>query len=100
VVVLVGLALLTFVPARYLYPTQRGRLNLVTNALGAVWALVLAWVLYQMPVAPLDGNVVQQGAIVSLFFPVFYMAASWLVTLRIWRKKRRVRTEAVGSLPS
>src|SRR6266480_3631343 len=39
--VLVGFALLTFVPARYLYPTMPGRINLVTNCLGAVWAVLL-----------------------------------------------------------
>jgi len=39
-------------------------------------------------------------ALLSLFFPVYYMAASWLVTLRLWRKQRRVRAEAVGSLSS
>jgi len=92
VVVLVGLALLTFVPLRYLYPSQRGRLNLVTNVLGGLWALVLAWVLYEMP----HGNV-RESALVSLYFPIFYMAASWLVTLRLWRTRRR-RAEALGSL--
>jgi phosphatidylcholine synthase len=103
VVLLVALSVLTFVPARYLYPTQRGRLNLVTNVLGGVWALVLAWALYEMyetPGEPVDGNVVQRVALLSLFFPAYYMAASWLVTLRIWRKKRRLRPEPLGSLPS
>ncbi len=91
VVILVVLSLLTFVPARYLYPTQRGRLNLVTNLLGGVWALVLGWILFEMPVERSDGNVVQTGALGSLFFPIFYMAASWFVTLRLWRKKRQAR---------
>jgi phosphatidylcholine synthase len=100
VVLLAALAVLTFVPARYLYPTRRGRLNLVTNVLGGVWALVLAWVLYEMPAEPVDGNPVQRVALLSLFFPVYYMAASWLVTLRLWRKKRRLRAETLGSLPS
>src|SRR5437764_564411 len=36
------LALLTFVPSRYLYPTQRGRLNRLTNVLGAAWRALLA----------------------------------------------------------
>src|SRR5262245_12598996 len=51
VVVLVGLSLLTFVPLRYLYPSQPGRLNKVTNVLGAAWVLLLAWVLYKLPTA-------------------------------------------------
>ncbi len=97
VVLLVTLSVLTFVPARYLYPTQRGRLNLVTNVLGGVWALFVAWVLFEMPVARVDGNIVQNGALLSLFFPVFYMAASWLVTLRIWRKKRRLSESSLAA---
>ncbi len=35
--VLIFFAVLTFLPARYLYPTHRGRLNSWTNQLGAVW---------------------------------------------------------------
>src|SRR5262249_27766583 len=37
VTVLVVLAVLTFVPLRYLYPSQRGRLNKLTNLVSAVW---------------------------------------------------------------
>ena len=47
--VVVLLSLLTFVPSRYLYPTQRGKLNRVTNLLGAAWAVLLVWILFQMP---------------------------------------------------
>src|SRR5437660_2753492 len=36
-VLVLVLALLTFVPSRYLYPTMRGRLNRITNILGAGW---------------------------------------------------------------
>ncbi|HKP77150.1 MAG TPA: CDP-alcohol phosphatidyltransferase family protein, partial [Longimicrobiaceae bacterium] len=36
--VLLGLAVLTFVPSRYLYPSQPGTLNRVTAALAALWA--------------------------------------------------------------
>jgi phosphatidylcholine synthase len=100
VVLLVLLSLLTFVPARYLYPTQRGRLNLVTNLLGAFWGLLLAWILYEMPAQPIEGSAAQRAALLSLFFPIYYLAASWLVTLRIWQKKRRRLPEPLGSLPS
>jgi phosphatidylcholine synthase len=93
VTILVVLSLLTFVPARYLYPTQRGRLNVVTNLLAGVWALGLAWILFEMPVQQVEGNVVQRAALYSLFFPIYYMTASWLVTLRLWRKKRQRRTK-------
>jgi phosphatidylcholine synthase len=93
VVTLVVLSLLTFVPTRYLYPSQRGRLNMVANVLGSVWGLMVVWILCEMPVKPIEGNIVMRGALVSLYFPTFYMAASWIVTLRVWRKKRRVLRE-------
>jgi hypothetical protein len=36
-------------------------------------------------------------ALVSLFFPVYYMLASWLVTLRIWRRRRADRIRAAAA---
>ena len=68
-------------------------MNLVTNLLGGVWALVLAWILFEMPAERSDGNIVQCGALLSLFFPNFYMAASWFVTLRLCALKRQRRVE-------
>src|SRR5205807_4358440 len=38
------LAFLTFVPSRYLYPTQRGRLNYLTNVLATIWSILLMWI--------------------------------------------------------
>jgi phosphatidylcholine synthase len=92
--VVVGLALLTFVPSRYLYPTRRGRLNRVTNVLGAGWACLLVWVLC-LPLDEPEGGPARQLALLSLFFPAYYMAASWLITLRFWRKRRRRAAEEV-----
>jgi phosphatidylcholine synthase len=88
----VVLALLTFVPTRYLYPSQHGRLNMVANCLGGVWTLLLLWVLYEMP----DGPWVRSGTLLSLFFPIFYMVASFLITVRLWNKPRQ--DESLGSL--
>lgn len=117
VVLLVGLALLTFVPTRYLYPSQRGRLNQLTNVLGAIWAILVVWIVLRLPsgspsidltaqLAQLltlletsspgmvaAGPIVDEGtrllALASLFFPVYYMVASWIVSLRIWRRHLR-----------
>src|SRR6185437_1966302 len=47
--IVVVLSVLTFVPSRYLYPTQRGKLNRVTNLLGIAWAVLLVWILWTMP---------------------------------------------------
>ena len=71
------LATLTFVPTRYLYATQPGALNRITNMLAAVWVLQIIWVLLADPQH--RTNVV----LASLFFPIFYMAASWWVN---WRR--------------
>ncbi|MGI8746128.1 MAG: CDP-alcohol phosphatidyltransferase family protein [Bryobacteraceae bacterium] len=68
------LSLLTFVPSLYLYPTQPGALNRITNVFAAVWIVLLVWILAVSPE--------QRHAIViqSLFFPAFYMGASFWVT--------------------
>jgi phosphatidylcholine synthase len=91
----VALALLTFLPTRYLYPTMRGRLNRITNILGAGWSCMIVWILTR-PINELaDGGDAQSLALLSLFFPAYYMAASWIVSLRVWRRSRRRRVEEV-----
>jgi phosphatidylcholine synthase len=89
---LIGLSLLTFAPTRYLYPSQRSRLNVVTRVLGAVWTLILVWILYRVPTGTGDiasVNAATKGLILaSLVFPAYYMAASWVVSLRLWRAGR------------
>lgn len=77
--VLLGLAVLTFVPSLYLYPSQGGSLNRWTAALAAIWGAVLAGVLlgWLGPARP--------WLLASLVFPAWYMLASWAVTLRRWR---------------
>jgi phosphatidylcholine synthase len=93
VALLVSFALLTFVPIRYLYPTQRGRLNRFTIILGAVWIIFPLWILLQpalaIPGVHLSGNEFTRGlALFSLFFPVYYLAASWLVSWKLWANRR------------
>jgi phosphatidylcholine synthase len=91
--IVVGLAVLTFVPARYLYPSMGGRLNRVTNVLGVGWAGLLIGILWLLPATAASGspaeNPARQLALLSLYFPVYYMVASWVVSLRIWRRRRR-----------
>jgi phosphatidylcholine synthase len=114
VALLVGLALLTFVPMRYLYPSQRGRLNRLTNLLAVAWAALLVWVIFRLPAGgpgsdlaeeltrmvtllefaepAASGPAIDEGTLrltlISLFFPVYYLAASWLISLRLWRRRR------------
>jgi phosphatidylcholine synthase len=75
VAVIVVLSVLTFVPARYLYSTQPGRLNRIANVLAVPWVVLLVAVL----VAGADHR--WALAMASLYFPVFYMGASWWVSL-------------------
>jgi phosphatidylcholine synthase len=84
------LSVLTFVPTRYLYPSQSGLLNLVSNVLGAAWTCLIVGVLYQMPSGrdPAPGDSAWILALVSLFYPAFYMIASWAVTARRWHRLR------------
>jgi phosphatidylcholine synthase len=93
-------SLLTFVPTRYLYPSQGGRLNRLTNLLAAVWVCLVVWILYRWP-APgpgsfSDGGLVRVLILVSLFFPVYYMVASWVISWQLWRGRRRRPTEPSG----
>jgi phosphatidylcholine synthase len=93
---IVFFALLTFVPSRYLYPTQRGRLNRLTNVLGAAWAVLLAWILWLLPAEARSPDVApdmttRRLALLSLFFPLYYLLASWIISLRFWRRRRRAR---------
>lgn len=99
---LVFFAVLTFVPARYLYPTHRGRLNRWTNQLGAVWCALLIWILARLPngpapapaggaIPPLDATT-RLLALASLAFPAYYLLVSWYISLRIVLRARRLHS--------
>lgn len=80
---IVTLALLTFVPWRYLYPSQRAPYSRLTNLLAVVWVVSLLLILAQWPATP--GWLV----LISLAFPAYYMLMSWALTLRRWRVMRK-----------
>ncbi|MFO0950987.1 MAG: CDP-alcohol phosphatidyltransferase family protein [Isosphaeraceae bacterium] len=87
--VLMVLALMTFVPSKYLYPSQPGRLNMVCNFLGVGWTFLVGGVLWGMPSTSSfremsADTTLMSLAWASLFFPLFYMGASWVVTLKHW----------------
>ena len=103
--VLIFFAVLTFVPARYLYPTHRGRLNRWTNQLGAVWCVLLIWILARLPDAPLPpaadppqpvlpnaDSTTLAIAWASLAFPAYYLLVSWYISLRIVLRARRLQS--------
>jgi phosphatidylcholine synthase len=85
----IGFAVLTFVPTRYLYPTQPGLINVISLVLGAVWSVMIAGILWLMPDGrhPTTDPVVTRIAWISLFYPAFYLVVSWLISLRLWLRK-------------
>jgi len=87
--ILVVLSVLTFVPLRYLYPSQRGRLNVVTNILAAAWVVLVVWILIDLPNTPGEGS--RSLVLLSLYFPIFYLGASWAASLVLWRRRKRTQ---------
>jgi phosphatidylcholine synthase len=97
----VGLAVLTFVPTRYLYPSRGGRLNMVTSVFGILWGALLVWLLYQLPGEPSaesQGNQTRWVIVLSLLFPLYYLGLSWAISVRIWHKHRSSHDERYACL--
>jgi phosphatidylcholine synthase len=82
-------AILTFVPSRYLYPSQGGRLNQVTNVLAAAWCVLLLLILLRLPDEPPPGRTADAAtrlmALISTAFPLYYLAVSWILSVRRFR---------------
>ncbi len=74
--VLLGLALLVFVPIRYVYPTRTMMFKAPTLVLGAIWAVLFTWMIWRLP--DTDGP----WMALSLIFPVYYFALSFWVHAR------------------
>jgi len=68
---------------RYLYTTHRGPLSTATNVMGGAWALGILAILWWWNEVP------RAWVALSLLFPAYYMAASWLLTIRRHRKAGR-----------
>lgn len=88
-VIVIVLAILTFVPSRYLYPSQPGRLNRVATLLGVPWTFLFVWVMWKLPHAgetALDQTTLR-WAWISLVYPLFYLGASWTISVAHWRKR-------------
>jgi phosphatidylcholine synthase len=76
-IILVTLAVLVFVPIRYLYPSRTRTLQVPTLLLGTMWAAVFAWMIWRLPAV--DGPWI----FLSLIFPAYY------VVLSLWLQFRR-----------
>ena len=91
VAIVATLGVMTFVPSRYLYPSsQPGALNKISNLLGAPWCALLLVVMCRLPGGPstVADDITWWMAAGSLYFPIFYMVASWVITLRFWKARR------------
>jgi phosphatidylcholine synthase len=73
---IVTLSALTFIPWRYLYPSQRTPFSRLTNLLAVVWAALLLIVLAR----PSENS--RWLLLLSLAFPIYYMLMSWALTYR------------------
>lgn len=102
--ILVGFALLTFVPTRYLYPSLGGRFVRSTYLLGIIWLVLVIGIILCLIVTPAGS---QHGAydllpwliVLSLYFPAYYLLASWTVTWQLWHAHRRRAPVAVAASP-
>lgn len=79
---IVILSVLTFVPSRYLYPSQRAPFSRLTTVLCVMWGVLLVIILAR----PTDEA--RPLVLVSLVFPVYYMLMSWALALRLRRRGR------------
>ena len=74
--ILLGLAVLVFVPFRYVYPSRTPVARGPTNVLGAIWAVQVLVMLWQYPTVP------PAALWASLVFPVYYVVLSAAVQMR------------------
>ena len=82
--IIIVLSILTFVPSRYLYPSQRAPFSRLTTVLAAIWAVLLVIILARWTDAQ------ESLTVASLGFPIYYMILSWALTLRLSRRDREV----------
>ena len=80
--ILIGLAVMVFVPMKYVYPSRMPVLRWQTNALGAVWGVLIGVMLSQYPA------ISRPVLIASLLFPIYYFGLSMALQL----KPRRTRS--------
>jgi phosphatidylcholine synthase len=73
---LVLFAIAVFVPIRYVYPSRTTTLRGLTVGLGLAWGAMLAWAIAHVDDVP------RTLVVVSLFYPIYYVALSLVLHLR------------------
>ncbi len=87
--VVLVLSLMTFVPSYYMYPSRGATLSRTSNFLGGVWVVLLAAVLWTMSSDKTAAETEHSRfylALASLFYPLYYMAVSWAITIYRWQR--------------
>jgi len=75
---IIALAILVFVPIRYIYPSRSPRFRSQINVLGALWGVAICYAIYRLPKPP------WALTLASLAFPIYYIVASlWLEVQRV-----------------
>jgi phosphatidylcholine synthase len=84
------------VPSRYLYPSLPGKFNRVMTLLSIPWTIALVWIIWTLPDTTSQRNpMMVRVAWVSLTYPVLYLGASWVITLKHWKKRPPASAEMV-----
>ncbi|MDQ3684767.1 MAG: CDP-alcohol phosphatidyltransferase family protein [Acidobacteriota bacterium] len=87
----ISLSVLTFVPSRYLYPSQRAPFSRLTTLLCAIWGVLLLMIIVRVT----DDS--RMLVLLSLGFPVYYMLMSWALTVQYRRRgKYRLLEQSSG----
>ncbi len=76
---ILGLAVLTFVPSRYAYPTQPGRYNRLMLLLSIPWTLLFATAL----ALDWDEELSRTLVLASVWYPALYLGSAWAMS--VWR---------------
>lgn len=74
--IVIALAALVFVPIGYLYPSRMTAWRTPTLLFGAVWAVQMLAMVWQMP------DVSRPALLASLLYPVYYVALSLVLNAR------------------
>jgi phosphatidylcholine synthase len=82
--IVIILSVLVFVPLQYIYPSRSPRFRVQTNVLGALWAILILYLMYRLAEAP-------RGLVfASLIFPAYYTVLSfWLEYQRLSQPARK-----------
>lgn len=77
--IIISLSLLTFIPTRYLYPSQRAPYSRLTCLLAALWTALCVLILLRP--AGESSSLIW----LSFSFPLYYLLLSWALSLYHWR---------------